>query len=92
MFSRSPTDNQTPHGTLLDALNAPKTAYTARAFLDGTLVSNVAAMNADGTFGLFIPAAITGELSVELAPAASTDPWFTFNPMPLGAPNRTSAP
>ena len=45
-------------------------------------------MNADGTFGLFIPAAITGELSVELAPAASTEPWFTFNPMALSAPNQ----
>ncbi len=88
VFFTLPTDNQTPHGTLLDALNAPKTAYTARAFLDGTLISNVAAMNADGTFGLFIPAAITGELSVELAPAASTEPWFTFNPMALSAPNQ----
>ena len=36
VFFTLPTDNQTPHGALLDALNAPKTAYTARAFLDGT--------------------------------------------------------
>jgi hypothetical protein len=82
-----PTNNQI-FGALVDAFGNPKTGYTARAFLDGTLVSNVAALNGDGTFGLHVPAAVSGNVSVELAPAASADPWFTFNTMPLGEPNK----
>ena len=87
-----PTNNQTPHGTLLDAFNKPKTAYTARAFVDKNLVSknlvsNVAAMKDDGRFVLSIPAAVTGVLSIELAPVSGTDPWFTFTSMMLSGPN-----
>lgn len=82
-----PTNNQTPHGTLLDAFNNAKTTYTARAFVDRNLVSNVVAMQPDGRFVLSIPAAITGVLSIELAPMSGADPWFTFNPMMLSGPN-----
>jgi len=82
-----PSSNQL-FGKLADAFGTAKTGYTARAFLDGTLVSNVTALKADGTFGLFVPAAVSGDVSVELAPAASTDPWFTFDKTPLGVPNK----
>ena len=82
-----PSGNQALFGKLADAFGTAKTGYTARAFLDGTLISNVATLKADGSFGLFVPAAITGDVSIELAPAASTDPWFTFNQTPLGEPN-----
>jgi hypothetical protein len=83
-----PSGNQTLFGKLADAFGTPKTGYTARAYMDGALVSNVAALKADGTFGLFVPAAVSGEVSVELAPAGSTDPWFTFDKTPLGEPNK----
>jgi hypothetical protein len=82
-----PSSNQL-FGKLADAFGAPKTGYTARAFLDGELVSNATALKADGTFGLFVPAAVSGDVSVELAPAGSTDPWFTFDKTPLGDPNK----
>ncbi|HXU04494.1 MAG TPA: carboxypeptidase-like regulatory domain-containing protein [Polyangia bacterium] len=80
--------NQTPHGALVDALGgAPTTGYTARAFLDGTLVSSVATMKADGTFVLFIPPGVAGDFSFELAPVSNLDPWFTYTKMPLSVQN-----
>lgn len=82
-----PTNNQTPHGALLDAFNKPKAAYTARAFVDKSLVSNIVAMQSDGRFVLSIPASVTGLVSIELAPMSSKDPWFTFNQMMLSGPN-----
>jgi hypothetical protein len=82
-----PANNQTPHGTLLDAFKKPKTGYTARAFAGKSLVSNIVAMQGDGRFVLSIPAAVSGLVSIELAPMSSKDPWFTFNQMMLSGPN-----
>ncbi len=83
-----PSGNQTLFGKLADAFGTAKTGYTARAFIDGTLVSNVTALKADGTFGLFVPEAVSGDVSVELAPAANADPWFTFDKTRLSEPNK----
>ena len=81
-----PTDNVWLRGILRDAIDqVPSSAFTARAYQQGRLVSNVAIItpagtNADGSFRLAIPAAATKTpVTVELSPQSTspTDPWFT---------------
>ena len=69
-----------PSGVLVDALGAPKVGHTARAFLDGTLVSNAAVTQTDGRFVLLIPGTVTEEVILQIAPPSSGyDPWYIFN-------------
>jgi carboxypeptidase family protein len=84
-----PSENLTPHGILVDALNDPKTTYAARAFQNGTQVSNSAATTPYGTFALQVPAAFAaGEVVIELSPStASGDPWVTLKAMTLSGAN-----
>jgi hypothetical protein len=82
-----PKDTRTPHGLVLDSLMLPKLGYTARAYQSGTLVSSAGLTKDDGTYVMFVPTAVTGALSIQLAPTSSNDPWFTFDDITLGAPN-----
>ena len=86
-----PSGNQALFGKLADAFGTAKTGYTARAFLDGnSCISNVATLKADGSFGLFVPAAITGDVSESnwrRRPALI--PGFTFSTRRRSA-NRTT--
>jgi len=82
-----PKDNRTPHGLVLDAIQDPKTGYTARAYQNGGLVSSAGLTNENGTYVMFVPTAVTGPLSIQLAPSSSSDPWFTFDDITLSAPN-----
>ena len=82
-----PKDNRTPHGLVLDSLMLPKPGYTARAYQSGALVSSAGLTNDDGKFVLFVPTAVTGAISIQLAPMSSSDPWFTFADITLTTPN-----
>jgi hypothetical protein len=82
-----PKDNRTPHGLVLDALMRPKLGYVARAYQNGALVSSAGPTREDGKFVLFVPTAVTGAISIQLAPSSSSDPWFTFADVTLTTPN-----
>jgi hypothetical protein len=76
-----------PFGILLNAFSEPKPLYTARAYINGTQVSNAAMTQMDGRFVVWIPF-VTGPIRVELAPPTMGDPWFIFNDVVLATTNQ----
>jgi hypothetical protein len=87
-----PTDNLSINGTLTTALNtAPMSTFVARAFQNGTQVSNAALTAAPSpgssaaSFQLLVQstaAANSAPIAVQLTPQTSqTDPWYVSTPI-----------
>jgi len=89
-----PTASRALRGRVIDAINNPKTQFTARAFQDGMLVSTTpttaaTATNSAGNFVLILPGDTPGDgITLELVPMSGTsDPWVTYSGLSLAQQN-----
>jgi hypothetical protein len=89
-----PANSRALRGRVLDAVDNPKTQFTARAFQNGVMMSTVArtettATNPAGNFVLILPGNTPGDgITLELAPMSGTsDPWVTYSGLSLTQQN-----
>lgn len=88
-----PAKALTIRGRVLSAVGDPRPGFTARAFSDGSLLSNSAVTGADGVFSLMVPAELAANaqtaplVSIDVTPPADgpADPWLSVKPFPLAA-------
>jgi hypothetical protein len=80
-------------GQLVNALDAGKGNFTARAFQGGLLASTTATTApADGGFTIFLPMG-TGPVNLELLPASgASDPWMLLAQLQLSATPKDLGP
>jgi hypothetical protein len=77
-------------GTLTPAIGALSSTFVARAFQQGTQVSNAPATQSNGTFQLVLPSAAAAAgtlLTLQLTSQSQADPWFVSNPLSLPPPS-----
>jgi hypothetical protein len=89
-----PLDSRALRGRVLDAIDNPKTQFTARAFHNGILVSTTPTTaatdtNSAGNFVLILPGNTPGDgITLELVPMTGTsDPWVTYSGLSLTGQN-----
>jgi hypothetical protein len=81
-----PANNVSIGGRLTTAVAmAPTSSFVARAFQNGTQISNAPLTTTAGAFNLLIPSAAAANgmpLTIQLTPQSQTDPWFTTDLSP----------